>query len=124
MDWELIKSGLKKGLDQVQRKSVQAYEYVKSDDFQEKVKSGYDNVKQGVGTVVDKIKGNEQVQVIGQKSKEIFVEVKNSEFVHNVKEKSTDIARSIVTNPTVVNIKDNISQKVDNLTGSQIQTNN
>ena len=95
MDWDLVKSGLKTGYNQVAKRSSQVYEYVKSDEFKDKVKTGYETVKTGVVTVVDKVKGNEQVQKIGSKTKDIYVDVKNSEFVHTVKEKSSDIAHKI-----------------------------
>ncbi len=59
MDWEIVKGGLKSGFNTVARKSGQLYDYVKSDEFSGKVKTGYDTVKSGVVNVVDKIKGNE-----------------------------------------------------------------
>lgn len=58
MDWDLVKSGIKSGYNSVAKRGSQVFEYVKSDEFKDKVKSGLETVKTGVVTVVDKIKGN------------------------------------------------------------------
>ncbi len=61
MDWDNIKSGLSKGFNEVKKRGSQVVNYVKSDEFQEKVKTGYETTKNGVVTVVNKVASNEKV---------------------------------------------------------------
>lgn len=61
MVWDQIKNSFSQGAKLVKEKSSEAIDYLKSDDFKEKVANGVQKTKEGVCLVTQKVKENKTV---------------------------------------------------------------
>ena len=96
MNWQGAKDTLKKGAELVQQKSSDAIDYLRSEEFSDKVSNVVHKTKEGVSSVVEGVKNNETAQAIASKTKEVYTDIKNSSVVQKIGEKSKDLKDSIL----------------------------
>lgn len=61
MDWEKVKSTISSGAQLIKEKSGEAVDYLKSEEFKEKVTTGVQKTKEGASMFAQKIKESETV---------------------------------------------------------------
>ncbi len=115
MDFSLIKSGLQQGTEAIGSTSKKAFDYLKSDEFKNKIKEGFNATKEKLEEVYNKIKESDATKKVGQKSKEVIESLENSQIGKSFIEKKNNIITSIRNNNTLISVSESISQKVRNL---------